>query len=279
MNSKDITHLTFIDVETTGHDPNGDTDAIIEVAISRVCLKTREVTAHFSTLITPEGSDHPHAINHPLDTGWDLGPYHIENGHFQDVDWRHGMPLGDALKFLQVMGFEDGATIAGQNPHFDLRYLKRDFALCDRPWPALDYHIIDLCSPALFLVMNGTVPGVSLRHLIPWAYGEPNRKQQHRAVNDVEDTIRVFWALYDQFTGAGDDPIPYVLNPGVIENACPARPRRFWSGQTCKLPGIYRQYRDSDGKPVLSLDCHVKEQFPPSLNNHHFELLCADESI
>ncbi len=193
--------LLFIDIETTAlTGPDAGQDAIIEIAASKLNLKTREVTVALDTLISPGIFGERNVILQDqieLDKGkpaWILGEYHAKSKHFENANFDDGMFLLKALFELQKA--LEGATIAGQNPHFDLRYLKRDFARYKLTFPKIDYHVIDLCSPAIFLHMNGVIPGVSLRHSGPWA---GCTEQAHRAGQDVKDSIQVFWKMRDYF--------------------------------------------------------------------------------
>lgn len=198
----DMKELLFIDIETTAkYGPEADKDAIIEIAASKLNLKTREVTVVLDTLITPGiFGERNEVLQDQIDfdngkPAWILGDYHTKSKHFDGVNFDDGMYLFKALTELSKV--LEGATIAGQNPHFDLRYLKRDFMRNKLSFPKTDYHVIDLCSPAIFLHMNGVIPGVSLRHSGPWA-GCTN--QAHRAGQDVKDAIQVFWKMRDYFT-------------------------------------------------------------------------------
>jgi hypothetical protein len=222
VGSKQIDHLVFLDIETTAlKGPNSRLDAIVEIAAAKVRLRDRVIVDRFDTLIKPWGdSDQVIRCNNCFAgytrdcTGpiWNLGKYHLDAGHFAGVDWNQGMTQDHALGILGERFLIEGATIAGQNPRFDLDHIQRDFTALGWEWPKLDYHVPDLCSPALFLVMAGKVEGVSLRNVIPWAYADPNRKQAHRAAGDVSDAIQVFWAMFDYFT-RGLNPIkPFSLD-------------------------------------------------------------------
>jgi hypothetical protein len=194
--------LLFIDIETTAkHGPEAGLDGTIEIAASKLNLETREVTPILDTLVIPSMNGMQIYLKDQLaDDQWILGDYHVKAKHFEGTDWSAGLELRDVLtKLAPAM---EGATIAGQNPHFDLRYLRRDFIALGLQYPKTDYHVIDLCSPAIFLHMNGLIPGISLRHSGPWA---GCTKQAHRAGQDVQDAIQVFWKMRDYF-----DPRSYI---------------------------------------------------------------------
>lgn len=201
MSMAQIQRLTFVDIETTGLlGPSTRKDSIIEVAAAVVDLKTRAVVDQWTTLITPHG-DQSGSNYLPFPFGrvdWILGDYHLKAGHFDGVDWSTAMDWDQALKVLGARFLTEGATLAGQNPGFDADHLQRDWSALGWDWPSLDYHRIDLCSPAIFLVMAGLTEGASLRYSAKWAGCGP---QRHRAMSDVNDAIRVFWAMADHFTG------------------------------------------------------------------------------
>lgn len=200
MAAKDIRALTFLDIETTGTDRA--TDAILEVGIMVVDLKTRAITAEYESLVKPPTRgdlswvfDLPPWWD-PETGGWALPEYHLNKGTFRDADWSKAKPLEYVLK--DVADYLPGCTLAGQNPVFDRDFLQRDFQRAGITWPDTDYHLIDVAPMALPLVMAGTVPGVSLYHTRTWA--GCSGEQRHRAFQDLADTIQVFFCLVDTFT-------------------------------------------------------------------------------
>jgi len=221
MKSKDIEYLIFTDVETTGlKGPDTRLDAIVEVAAAKVRLADRVIVDSYQTLIRPTAESDQ--VTWTADGwAWDLGKFHLDGGHFNGVDW-HGpgaVALEEAMYQIAIR-FAPGATFAGQNIPFDLDHIQRDCAASEIPWPATDYHRVDLCSPAIFLVMAGATPGISLKHTRVWARDReknaglpplytkirdmafppsPLSEQAHRAMADVEDAIRIFWAMADVF--------------------------------------------------------------------------------
>lgn len=192
----DIKELVFTDAETTAKcGPDTTDDQLIEVAAVRVRLADRKVISEFTTLIKPHGTYQTVFTDGAEPVAWDLGEYHVKARHFADVDWSSGMCLAEALKVL-AQDFFPGATLTGSNVPFDVRHYKRDFAAVGLDWPNTDYHMIDLSSPAIYLYMEGKIPGVSLRYTSALA-GRP--KQKHRALSDCYDGIAAFWAMYDFF--------------------------------------------------------------------------------
>lgn len=193
-----ITTLTFLDIETTAKEgPDSWKDSIVEVAATRIRLEDRQVLDRWDSLIKPWGDQAGRPFATAKDAGplaWELGEYHTKPGTFRGVDWDNALDYGVVLDILRDRFLTEGATIAGWNPGFDIGHIKRDFFGAGRAWPKLDYHVIDLCPAALFLVMSGHVESVSLRNVGPWA-GCPD--QIHRAGPDVDNTIAVFWAMHD----------------------------------------------------------------------------------
>jgi DNA polymerase III epsilon subunit-like protein len=92
-----------------------------------------------------------------------------------------------------------GCTPAGQNPGFDMRFLKQAYARAGRPLPKHDYHLIDVAVLAWPLQLAGLVPGVSLRHTAKF-FGLGD--QTHTAVSDLKQTLAVYRSLMNKYTRA-----------------------------------------------------------------------------
>lgn len=198
-----VQRLQFVDIETTALDgPDAGTDEIIEIAAATLDLELDEITSSWSTLVAPSRFSSLLQFD-PMFGQWHLGEFHGDR--FAGVNFQAGLAIDVALESLAEQGYlAAGSTIAGQNPGFDLRHLRRDWehvaevAACGgdhsrAPWPRLDYHVIDLVSPAFMLAMTGAVPGCSLRHTAPLLAN--TRTQKHRAMDDVLDAVEVFRKL------------------------------------------------------------------------------------
>jgi DNA polymerase III epsilon subunit-like protein len=135
----------------------------------------------------------------PVDVEWDLPEFHHKG--FASANWMLAVPLPDAISgFLDFWRANPKAAWIGQNPDFDLRFIRRDVRRClfKMPvYPEVDYHTFDLASRILPLVLRDELPGVGLKHSRKWA-GVPG-EQTHRAMGDVQDAIAVWnaLALYD----------------------------------------------------------------------------------
>lgn len=202
-----ITELVFTDIENTGLTFKPGlcqkfTDEVIEVAAARVNIFTREIVDKYETIIQPQPGGrqttkiYQNAYTQPK-TIWQLSDFHIKANHFADLDWDQGTTLKDALATLGERFFRPGATIAGQNPSYDLGHFQRDYEAMGMPFPELDYHIVDGASSAIFPYMYGETTSLSLNAMRTWAGAAG--KQAHRAMGDVEDSIKVFFAMADRF--------------------------------------------------------------------------------
>jgi DNA polymerase III epsilon subunit-like protein len=200
VTSKQITHLLFWDVETQGLDPK--VHAVLEVALAVVHLGTRQIVSQYESLVAPVGQYIMHGTfpfhTHTGKYEWIIPDFH--GSRFQDVDWSTAKTMDRILDEIGMM--LSGATLAGQNPKFDRDFIMQAYDVLGRRSPKTDYHQFDVASPSLFLMMSGRVPGVSLKHTREWAgfSGE----QSHRAMQDVEETIGVFWKHYDTYTAGLD---------------------------------------------------------------------------
>jgi DNA polymerase-3 subunit epsilon len=178
----DIKKIVFIDTETTGLDPI--TDLMVEIAAVHLDPKTGEVLDAYESLVcVPKTA---------IAAAWQ--PKRFDGCRFHEAPL-----LEDVLKALAPM--LEGATIAGQNPHFDLGFLIGAHTDAGLPMPKLDYHTIDTGSMVIPLVMAGVIPGMGLRHSRRWA-GQSG-EQSHRAMGDVLDCIAVFRRVCEAWPPTG----------------------------------------------------------------------------
>lgn len=220
-----IEKLFFVDVETMGTDD--ESDQIIEIGAAVCTLLPNQlariddmfhalikpmhermhgylpvgVTSHQTKLVWPAPGTERYRVapKVPVDVEWDLPEFHHKG--FASANWGLAIPLNIALdSFLMFWRKNNTAAWIGQNPDFDLRFLRRDARRCGFRWPThpeVDYHTFDTASRMLPLTLRNELPGVGLKHSRAWA-GVPG-EQSHRAMGDVQDEIAVWnaLALYD----------------------------------------------------------------------------------
>lgn len=177
-----IDKLLFCDVET-----NGDTDEnkaeILEIAACLVDPVNLRIVD--GTTI--------HQLIKPLAPLSDWSRAH-GFGEIEAMGWPGAVALDDALCALAPV--MPGATWAGQNPTFDMRFLRKAFAETGRAWPELDYHTLDVASMVYPLVRIGALESVSLKSSRSTLLGYKD-EQTHRALPDMLDAIEVFARVCD----------------------------------------------------------------------------------
>lgn|GEM_PF-1166064 len=189
--------LVFIDTETSGLDAANPQHEVLEIAVVRLNPLTMERRGVAHLYFLPE---------HPV------GPAAAAiNGYSADL-WRDraARPIGDSLARLTPLF--DGATPAGQNIDFDMRFLAREYGRIGNATPAFDYHRVDLMSLAYPLVLAGLLPGVSLKYQTRYfELGE----QRHTAMEDVLHEIEVFERVMERYVNLWRDHA--VLPPQLAQ--------------------------------------------------------------
>jgi len=235
--------LAFIDCETSGLDP--EKHEILELAIVRVDPKTIEQKDVYHKYFVPVRDVSPkiRAIN-----GYD------------EERWRECNAEGIQPKHLdRIRTILTGATPAGQNPSFDLGFLKQAFNIyssCTQ-WPEMDYHVLDIASLAWPLFVSGLTEGVGLRHTRKY-FGLTG--EQHRALSDVLDTIEVYKRLGEIYvntlTRTGKyiyDAIGSIFEPELEREATE---RLSCSEDVASLMSLLRMGEEDKVRGVLEQDEH-----------------------
>jgi hypothetical protein len=171
-----VEKLFFVDVETTNLPENDPEAEVIEIACGVLDLRTWETSGEWSTL-----------VKHSRPLGDFTAKY------FSRVDFSRALDPSNAIETLIMRWRACAGSWSGQNPIFDLGFLRPLAASCGYAWPGspdVDYHRFDVASMMLPYVLRGEVESVSLSKTRVWAGCED--EQAHRAAGDVSDTIRVF---------------------------------------------------------------------------------------
>ncbi|MBI5549080.1 MAG: 3'-5' exonuclease [Deltaproteobacteria bacterium] len=168
--------LVFLDLETTGLDPQRD--EIIEVAAMRVDPTSLAVEAWMDTRVAPSAL----VV---------LDPEAAALNGFKAEDWQDAPGLERVLPALAR--FLEGCIIVGHNPAFDWAFLQAGFRRLGIRPPEVGHHLVDTASLAWPLLRHGFIQSLSLAALCDH-YGISNAGAHH-ALEDVVRTYRVFLRL------------------------------------------------------------------------------------
>ena len=179
--------IAFVDVETTGLDP--ERDEIIEV-----CVETWDDGAtagpSYAERFMPRGECGEGAarVNGFTFEKWAGSPFFTAE---------HAHKIAAVLEYVaQAGGCIGGAAVA-----FDRAFLTKAFERVRVPFPKISHRLIDVQSMAVPLLVTEQIRGVSLGDLQDY-FGLG--AVEHTAVGDVHNTIKVFEGLLE------------VLCPGLM---------------------------------------------------------------
>lgn len=111
---------------------------------------------------------------------------------YNEAEWEEkGVSIEAALDALFPM--IEGAKWTGQNPSFDRDFCTDATEVAGKNWPKLgDYHMLDVGSLAYPLVLEGTVPSESQKHMMAlFGLGA----HSHRAMPDVRNSAQILSRL------------------------------------------------------------------------------------
>ncbi len=186
--------LVFLDLETTGLDPQADD--IVEVAAMRVDPLSLSVEGCFETKVAPS-------------PGVLVDPRAAELNGFRAEDWTEAPEIKDVLPLLAR--FLEGCLIVGHNPAFDWAFLTVAYRRLGLRRPDIGHHLLDTATLAWPLLRHGFVQSLSLRDLCAH-YGISN-VGSHRALEDVVRTYKLFLRLI----GAGTTGNAAVVREGGVQ--------------------------------------------------------------
>ena len=175
--------LAFIDLETTGFDP--EQNEIIEIGLVLVeqSLDSKEgiklnVLEEFETKVKPTH----------IETA---DPVSLNISHYNPADWIFAADIKDAMRVLAEKTVN--ATMVGHNVAFDSSFLEVNFSRTGIK-NTMHYHRIDTISIAFAkLYRNEDVEKLSLRSLCE--YLNVKNAKAHSALSDARATFEVFEKL------------------------------------------------------------------------------------
>ena len=195
-----MTLFAFLDLETTGLDP--DEDHILEIAWLLADSKLNQAT-HTRTHIVEHSPGAWQDVWAQLMSNEYVRNMHQQSGLYADMRTKSVWPLSAiALQFRDdieeaIAHVEEGPVhLAGLSIDFDRSFLKKDptwglFFDNDVLGVSIHHRLLDLSSIKMFLTARG----------VPW--DEATNTEAHRAANDVRETLeqaRIFWELLTPLT-------------------------------------------------------------------------------
>ena len=195
-----MTLFAFLDLETTGLDP--DEDHILEIAWLLADSKLNQAT-HTRTHIVEHSPGAWQDVWAQLMSNEYVRNMHQQSGLYADMRTKSAWPLSAiALQFRDdieeaIAHVEEGPVhLAGLSIDFDRSFLKKDptwglFFDNDVLGVSIHHRLLDLSSFKMFLTARG----------VPW--DEATNTEAHRAANDVRETLeqaRIFWELLTPLT-------------------------------------------------------------------------------
>ena len=191
MSDKKPITLSFLDLETTGLDP--DRHSITEVAVIKCSFKpgpdwrdTWEELDRYETKVLP---------SHPY-----VEPFVAKLNGYNTDEWMASAQRLPPVR-VRVYGRLRGTIICGSNPNFDKGFLEKAMEALDWNFPYLrSHHMIDVPSMAAALLVTGQVD--KIRQSTVSQVLEVENKEEHRAMADADQCLRLFLKVLDLTEGS-----------------------------------------------------------------------------
>ena len=165
-------HLAFIDLETTGLDP--ERHEILEIGVIGVDPRTLDECDVLEVRVRPEHIDN-------------ADPVALELIGYTPDAWADAIPLREAL--ARIAPLLDCAILAGHNVGFDRAFLDAAWKRTRVEPPAMDHHVIDTATLAWPLVASGLIDSLSLSTVC--AELGIALEPAHRALTDARRSLAV----------------------------------------------------------------------------------------
>ncbi|WP_394845160.1 3'-5' exonuclease [Pendulispora brunnea] len=174
-----IPPLTFIDLKTTGPDP--EAHEIVEIGLIRVDPKTLEVQAEFEALVAPQRLEV-------------ADPDALGACGFAPSAWAKARSLREVL--AAVFAWIDGAVVAGHHVAFDWAFLEQAFRRLGLARLRADHPRIDTVSLVWPLLAAGKVDSLGL-HVVA-EHLRIDRPRPYRALADARCALEIARRLRTQ---------------------------------------------------------------------------------
>ncbi|MCU0677610.1 MAG: 3'-5' exonuclease [Myxococcota bacterium] len=229
-NEKPPLDLVFLDVETTGLDPQKH--EILEVAAIRVTHDLSRILDKFCTKVRPTRLH-------------DADPAALEVNGYSDAEWADAIDLDEALTVLWPI--LEGAVPAGHNVGFDLRFLEAAAHTTGRATETsalpTDYHRLDTASLAWLLITTGQSSRWNLDATCA-ALGIV-QERKHRALDDVRAALQVARVVRERWLhpvmlvsdDAGASDLSLATGDDAVMRPATPHPRIVGSGPGMRFGG------------------------------------------
>jgi len=171
MNRRD---LLFVDCETSGLEPT--VQEILELAAVRV---THDFSREVGSFERKCRMQHPELAESKA----------LEINRYSAEEWKYADPILLALVDYTDLVGDNECIVVGQNPSFDVGFLKEAFKREGIPYPNTKY-LLDTASIAWSLCVRGHIDRINLETICK-AYDIPN-DGSHRAMADVRRTMAAY---------------------------------------------------------------------------------------